>query len=237
MATECLRRTRAAAATYEPRFFVRSPLFWPIARPAEKLADCTEWPDLERLQRVFDGEPPVRFVPARPRPRRKRRGPLKPEELYDARITLERCVPTRLRSWHDLLNALVWASFPRSKRALHERQLRALASRIPPGATRLPATRSREHDALALIDEGGVVVIEAPDRSLSIVFGHALHEGLVLGVRSMVARAVVVGAAHLPDSQAERLALADRLLEQRLRAPELSPDALPRIALAAVMHR
>src|SRR5262249_53007513 len=150
MPLEGLRQTRAEATAYEPRFFQRSALFWPIAWAAAKLADSAEWPSLERLQRVFEGEAPVRFVAASPRPRRRRRGPLDAKALYDARITVDRCVPTRLRSWHDLLNALVWASFPESKRALHARQLAALERRIAPGATRLPPTRSREHDALAL---------------------------------------------------------------------------------------
>jgi hypothetical protein len=228
-----LRVQRAQASAFEPRFFERSERFWPIARAAANFAHLADWPQVSEYGRAFDAEPPVRFVVAAPRPRRQRRaGRVDPKALYDARITLERCVPTRPRTWHDFMNALVWATFPRAKRALHERQLRALASRIPAGATRLPGTRSREHDALALLDEGGVVVLEAPEAPpLRIVFGHALYEGLVLGVRAMVARAVIAPVACLPEGARERVGLGDAVLEARLRAPDLAPEALPRIAL------
>jgi hypothetical protein len=107
-----------------------------------------------------------------------------------------------------------------------------MLGRMPPGATRLPPTRTREHDALALIDEGGVVVLESGGAPpLRVIFGHALYEGLVLDVRAMVARAVVARVAELPDTPQARVALADAALEERLRALRLVPEDLPRIAI------
>jgi hypothetical protein len=107
------------------------------------------------------------------------------------------------------LNALVWASFPRSKLALHERQLRALVARLPPGARTLPPTRSREHDALALIDEGGVVILRDGRAEVEVVFGHALYEGRVLGRGPMTACALPVLVASLPADPRDQVALAD----------------------------
>jgi hypothetical protein len=132
--------------------------------------------------------------------------------MYDARITLDRCVPTRERSWHDLINALVWGTFPRAKRALHARQHRATTERVSRGARTLPPTRTREQDALALIDEGGVVVLASHTGTASaalrdagalramnasgvaeaMIFGHAIYESLVLGVAPAAVAAVVV---------------------------------------------
>ena len=71
-----------------------------------------------QLARAFEGEPVVRFEPPAAKPCCWR---APANERYDARIALERVVPTRARSWHDLLNALVWATFPRAKLALHAR--------------------------------------------------------------------------------------------------------------------
>ena len=228
-----LRVRRAEAAAFDPRFFEKSRLFWPIAPAARAFAECTDWPDPAALTRALSPRARVALVAAAPRPRRQKT-PADARPLYDARIVLDRCVPTRERSWHDLLNALVWATFPRAKAALHERQLRALRARIVPGATRLPDTRSREHDALALIDEGGVVILESPDApARAIVFGHALYEGLVLGVRAMIARAVVANVTPLPANADAQIALADEDLEARLRAPDLVPESLPRFALDA----
>src|ERR1019366_6553976 len=172
----------APAPAFDPRFLLRSPLFWPSAGAARAVVgESAEFPPVESFGRVFArfahvahvahvdsaacgvggiDEPPVRFEQAAPRPRRRgrRKEPIDPRVLYDARITLDRVVPSRAGSWHDLMNALVWGTFPRAQAALHARQHRAISERIEPGARTLPPSRTRELDALALLDEGGVVL-------------------------------------------------------------------------------
>jgi hypothetical protein len=98
--------------------------------------------------------------------------------MYDAQIVNEGVVPTRPGSWHDFLNALVWATFPLSKRALHTRQ----HGLVVPGAPK----REVAGDALALVDEGGVAVVQRK----KLVFGHAIYESLVSGWRPPVAAAI-----------------------------------------------
>ncbi len=229
-----LRAIRRSGGAFDPLFFEKSPLFWPIAQAARTFAREPDWPDVATYARVFGRSPPVRFEAVVPTPRRRRRAAIDPGALYDARITADGCVPTRERSWHDFLNALVWSAFPRSKRALHERQHEALVSRIAPDATRLPAARSREHDALALLDEGGVVRVASPGKRVGVVFGHALYEGLVLGVRSMAARVVEATVDVLPEDEAGWVRVADEALEARLRCGGLVPEVLPRIPLAEI---
>jgi hypothetical protein len=187
------------------------------------------------LTRVFAGDPPVRFVQAPPAPRRRARA-LDPHALYDARITLERVVPTRERSWHDFMNALVWGTFPRAKRALHARQHRAIAARIAPGARTLPPTRTRELDALALLDEGGVIVLG--DDSEMLVFGHAIYESLALGVPPAIVAAVVVGTSTA-RGDADRLAHADGALAAVIEdaARLTTPAELKRVDLASTAPR
>jgi hypothetical protein len=183
------------AVPFDPQFVTRDARFWPLTRAANALCFRADFPPIETLAKVFDGDPPVRFVAATPR--RRRGAPLDARALYDARITLDRAVPTRPRCWHDLMNALVWGAFPLAKRALHARQYRAVARRLAPGARRLPPSRTPEQDALALLDEGGVVLvppdvdIDASSAREVIVFGHAIYESLALGV----APAVVAGIA------------------------------------------
>jgi hypothetical protein len=185
-------------------------LFWPIERAARALSRHPRWPDPEELNRLFEGEPPVGFEQAPPRPRRGHRPP--PETRYDARIALARRVPTRARSWHDLTNALVWAAFPGAKVALHARQHAIIAARLGPDQ-RLPGARTREQDALAMLDEGGAVLLclrarrpeldhaiaqdSTPELAglvergavAAVVFGHAIYEALACG-RSNGLRAV-----------------------------------------------
>ena len=231
------------AAPFDPRFVERSALFWPVARAALALcgpqgegSPFHSFPAVESFGRVFDpldaskGDPqgaprgagqepppPVRFVasPPRIRPRRgRRREAIVVRDLYDARITLDRVVPTRPDSWHDLMNALVWGTFPRAKLALHARQHRAIAERIAPDARTLPPTRTRELDALALLDEGGVV-LPWGDASRPVVFGHAIYESLALGIPPAIVAGVRI----------------DLDIERALRTP-LTIDALPAIDAA-----
>jgi hypothetical protein len=182
------------AAPFDASFPARSPHFWPLARALAALGPGGDFPAVADLGRVFAEQPPVAFVRAAPR---RRRAPLDPRALYDARITLDFEVPTRERCWHDFMNALVWGTFPRAKRALHARQHRAIAARLAPGARTLPPVRTRELDALALLDEGGVVLL--PGRAAPIVFGHAIYESLALGVAP-----AIVAAVEVPEGVATR---------------------------------
>jgi hypothetical protein len=226
-----LHAQRRRQIPFDPRFFERDALLWPLARAASTFVSETSWPDVRSYARAFANEPVVRFEPATPAPRRRREPP-DPTALYDARITRDRCVPTRPACWHDFLNALVWATFPRAKLALHERQLQALLSRLDPQARTLPATRSREHDALALLDEGGAVVLEDGPRRRPVLFGHALYEGLVLGVRPWAAGALKAALPGGPLDAEACVGRADEAIASRLAGGPLLPEVLARLTLS-----
>lgn len=245
---------------WQPRFADKSALFWPIAAASRGFAGCAEWPTVDEIAARLAGPAGVDFVLQPPRPRRAR-GPRDPGALYDAQIVGGR-VPTRARSWHDLLNALVWARFPRAKRALHARQHRAIEARREPSAARLPAARSREQDAIAMVDEGGAAIlcagpsaaalagaladggadrgalVEAIARGAAspVLFGHALYERLVLeGPRVNAAAWVVPCDGALPAEDDARVGLVDAWLAEALARgwPE-SPATLGHVALSAI---
>ena len=205
-----------------------------------------DWPTLEaytelaeRERRARAGElAAVRIAPPEPRPRRSRsRAPLDPRQLYDGRIALEREVPCLRSSYHDLLNVLAWAAFPRAKRALHARQFRALSAWLPAASPQLPNRRTREQDALALFDEGGSVLVlsselgarlsSVPAGTLAIsdaparlvLFGHALMEHVCFErARVRSAALLLTLESPLPEGPAllERVdeAIARRLADE-----------------------
>jgi hypothetical protein len=211
-----LRAVRAQRSEFDARFFERDVRFAPIAEPARLIVAGSEgWPSVARIDEILRDRARIRFVPAKPRPRRQR-GPVRIDDLYDAHIARGE-VPTRERSWHDLLNALVWATFPHAKAALHARQHAAIRVWAKdPVVSRLPNARTRELDALALIDEGGIVLCKGGTRA---IFGHALYEGLVFQTPAMIARALPLDGP---------LTAADSLLAARLTEP-LTPESLPRV--------
>ncbi len=233
----------------------RSPLFWPIEEALGLLAfamtrasggEASEpdagFPQPETIDAALGPRAGIQFERQQPVSRRRRK-PRDPALMYDARIAREGCVPTRPGSWHDLMNALVWATFPLAKRALHERQ----HGLVVPAAPGESARRPRELDALALLDEGGLIVMsEAPlapedapiaerERALeegiatgqatAFVFGHAIYEGLVLGRPAPLASVV---CAH---GEARAIADADRALAAVVadRARIVDPTAMLRL--------
>jgi hypothetical protein len=203
---------------WDPEFGRRSAWLWPVARASARLRGCDDWPSLAQLDALYEelagtrpGAAPLRFAPDL---RTRRRGtPPRDEDRYDGQIALSATVPTRARNWHDLLNALCFASWPRSKRALHARQFAALQRRA--GHERA-GVRTPEQDALTLFDEGGVVVgtlagdapsvhaalsqgelsviavLERQGRACVAPFGHALFEHLVAGLPCPGASARVI---------------------------------------------
>lgn len=219
-----LRKAREAASAFNGRFFEHDARFAAIASVASSFVEYTDWPDTAAIDRALSERAGVRFVAAARRPRRQR-GPVALGDLYDAHIARGE-VPTRERNWHDLLNAIVWATFPKSKRALHTRQHAALQAWARANApaepdadgdarvARLPNARTRELDALALVDEGGVLVAG----NARVIFGHALYEGFVLRVPAMIARGIPLAEA------------TDEALAARLMLP-VTPEELPRVPL------
>jgi hypothetical protein len=152
---------------------------------------------VDEIDRELGARAGVRFVPHQPAARRRRERFA--EDLYEVRIATRREVPTRRDNLHDLCNALAWAAFPASKWALTELVAAVQRARIDGRLGRLPRARTADHDRLALIDEGGVLVAGesagsaeealAAGRARALVFGHALVEHALTG------RVAVTGAA------------------------------------------
>lgn len=183
-----------------------APAFWPLSAAFASLRAHEAWPDVGAIDHALArgltnvSGIPLRFERQTQKPSRASKNNSKNklrcrDELYDARIDREGVVPTRAGSWHDLFNALVWATFPRAKAALAWRQHRALLARLPETFERLPPTRTAEQDALTLLDEGGGLVIVAHGRGEEVartieggacpqdaafaIFGHAVYEHLL----------------------------------------------------------
>lgn len=208
-----------------------APCFAAVRTIMEGLLADERWPTLAELS-VVAGLPCEADVGGGPR-----RGLRSRAKLYDALIAERGVLPTRAENWHDLFNVVSWAAFPEAKRALHARQFRRLAERVPELYDKLPGARTDEQSALTRLDEGGMLVA-LPDlaqlaaltdmlQALAVareplthahlapfgascrIFGHALHEHLALG--GLVPRAALVVLAVPPSELDTTLAahLAD----------------------------
>ncbi|HSD60727.1 MAG TPA: DUF3025 domain-containing protein, partial [Burkholderiales bacterium] len=146
-------RLSAGVDPWEPGFLLRSPMLESLRTAAAPLGDLPAWPRHDELNALPPGPAgwprnarglPIRFVSPP--------GPGAAQSLYEQEIAAFGRVPTRGGNWHDLFNALVWISFPRSKSALNARHCAAREARAE------ASRRSPVEDALAGFDESGVAV-------------------------------------------------------------------------------
>jgi hypothetical protein len=227
---------------WDAQFLERSSLLGALRELAQPLLGGQSWPTLEAYSAFAEAErraraPELAAVRFTPPVRRQRSAAIELGQLYDGRIALFGEVPCVGSSYHDFLNVLAWAAFPRAKRALHARQYRALLGWLPPAAAQLPNRRTREQDALALFDEGGSVLVVAPEWAARledpdarhrlvgeagvrvVLFGHAIVEHVCFESSPVSSAALVLHAkAPLPDGRA-LLELCDRELAARLEDP------------------
>ena len=131
-----------------------------------------------------------------------------------AACCVEKSVPTRPDNLHDLLNALTWARFPRAKHALCVRQVRQAQERGVVDGLRV---RTREQDACAMLDEGGLIL--GPTQHA--FFGHAALEDAVVG-RDLRPFLVHVDSDDLDDGLTRLLTAAQPIPRVRERHAVMS---------------
>jgi hypothetical protein len=178
----------------------------------------------------------LRFVP-------QEYGKLPFEAQYEPRCFLKGEVPTRANNWHDLLNALVWFTFPGAKAAINVRHFRAQTeARDDSGRSQRGAVR----DTNTLLDESGVIV-PCADAELAgllrgfqwkelfwqrraevkssmgfYVFGHGLYEKALQPYRGMTGQGLLLPVApeFFKWPLMDRLAHLDEKLAEYLSASQ-----------------
>jgi hypothetical protein len=136
---------------WDPAFLARSPMLEPLGLHAESLRQASDWPEPSAVERLLSsravltaGGAPLRLVSN------------VSSEPYEIRIRERGEMHYRERDWHDLFNALVWTSYPRTKAALNDAQYAAMAAEPSRAGIH---RRGARRDALTLFDENGAVVV------------------------------------------------------------------------------
>ena len=209
-------------------------MFKPLRPAGLAFSKLSEWPTLDVCQRLLAGKGitnaaglPLRFVSQGPKSGR-------PEDKYEARIYLQGEVQVRSKNWHDLLNVLVWLTFPKSKAALNRRHFLSASESEEKGEK----NRGPVRDALTLFDEGGVIVACSDSRLTQLLvefnwkklfwgkrdaviscmrfflFGHAIYEKALQPFTGVTGRAVIFPVAE--DFFAAALEHQLQLLDEKL---------------------
>lgn len=244
---------------WDPHFFARSIMFEPLRIHGGALA-TSKWPTARDLQTVLaqihttpltHSGVRLSFVPQAEKAVRF-------EDKYEPRVYLKGEVQIRDRSWHDVLNALVWLTFPRAKAAINARHYQALRQQLARGAP----NRGPAQDAMTLFDEGGVIVASHDPALLQLIedrqwkalfwrerqrlmrnvrfylFGHAIYEKALKPFTGITARGMLLGVDEefLTLPLASQLRHIDSLAAVRLADPErtTAPGDFPPVPILGV---
>lgn len=166
------------------------------------------------------------------------------EAQYEPRCYLSGEVQTRADNWHDLLNALVWLTFPKAKAAINTRHYQALTE-----LAALPETSSERgavRDTNTLLDESGVIVAYADDELAGLLrsfqwrelfwhrreqvqasmgfylFGHGLYEKALQPYIGMTAQGLLLAVEQefFAWPQAQQRSYLDSRLADYLASPQ-----------------
>jgi len=136
--------------------WLQSSLFAPL-HPVLASLEGDEFPSVHACNALLESrQPPItvqrglplRFVP-------QECGKRVFEEQYEPRCYLKGEVQMREYNWHDLLNALVWLTFPKAKAAINARHYQVLMAAFADTSSQ----RGTARDMNTLFDESGVVVV------------------------------------------------------------------------------
>jgi len=235
------------APEWDREALLQSPLFYPLYPQLAKF-DTANLPTLENCNALLKFiQPPVkvqsgallRFVS-------QEGGKLPFERQYEPRCYLSGEVPTRANNWHDLLNSLVWLTFPKSKAAINARHYHALTKQGSADKVVSGSERGAVRDVNTLLDESGVIVVHSNTELASLlrnfqwkelfwqqreqvkagmgfyIFGHGLYEKALQPYIGMTGQGLLLSVSpeffcwHL----AKRLAHIDSCLAEYLAVPE-----------------
>jgi PAS domain-containing protein len=222
---------------------LQSPLFAAL-HPILASLEEEQFPTLQTCNALLARQPgitvqqgwPLRFIAQPP-------GKQSFELQYEPRCYLKGELQMRENNWHDLFNALVWMTFPKSKAAINARHYHAINNNAAMGAT--GSQRGAMRDTNTLLDESGVIVAcsDAEMRMLLenfqwqelfwrhrervksgmgfYIFGHGLYEKAMRPFVGITGQGVVltVAPAFFTWSLPRQLAHLDKLLAGNLAMP------------------
>ena len=227
---------------WNPATLLRSELFTPLHsvlaqfknRSFPIMADCNALLAGRQPPVTVQRALPLRFVAHEP-------GKLLFERQYEPRCYLNGEVQMREQEWHDLLNALVWMTFPKAKAAINARHYHALIS-----AAEINNQRGAARDMATLLDESGVIVVSADEELNNFlrdfqwkelfwrrreqvnaamgfyIFGHGLYEKGLQPYIGMTGQGLLLTVEQdfFTWPLARRLAYLDKRVADYLNAPE-----------------
>ena len=250
------------ADIWQSHFYQTSELFNPISSAFLQMEHTeNHWPELQEYQGLLNSlsapvinnkQLPIQFV-------KQSMECNAFEDQYEPRIYLKGEVQTRLNSWHDFFQVLVWHTFPKTKVMLNTLHYQASIKRLKENNNN--KQRSTVENFLTLFDECGIVIVSHKNELLQKItdfqweslfwnhrnefnsniecftFGHAMYEKALKPYIGMTANAMLIPVeqSFFNMDYKDKILTIDNLIIEKLNSEKiLSPKILTPLPILGV---
>jgi len=92
------------------------------------------------------------------------------EDQYEPRVYLKKELQTRTENWHDFFNAMIWMSFPQTKKTLNSLHYKTASNRD------VGTNRSTLENRITQFDECGAIIVTTNKILLELIRKHQWNE-------------------------------------------------------------
>jgi len=144
--------------------FHNSPILHQLSALTRNFSNYTNWPTLSDYQSIFK----LKHIGITPVAQATHIESF--EDQYEPRVYLKQELQTRTENWHDFFNAMVWLSFPNTKKKLNSLHFDTASNREP------GTNRSTLENRITQFDECGAVIITSNKNLLELIQNHQWKE-------------------------------------------------------------
>jgi len=145
---------------WTPSVFKTSPIIKQLASVTRYFSQMKNWPTINEYKKLFEREKIM------VKPVAQAKNIMSYEDQYEPRIYLKNELQTRTENWHDFFNALIWLSFPKTKKVLNK--LHFSQSSI----SNIKGKRSLLENRITQFDECGAIIISSDEKLLNLIRQH-----------------------------------------------------------------
>lgn len=145
---------------WDTAVFNTSPILRELSNLTRYFADFSNWPSLDDYKNIF-ARNKIGIIPVT-----QSVSIDSFEDQYEPRVYLKKELQTRTENWHDFFNALVWLSFPNTKKTLNSLHFDTASNRKP------GTNRSTLENRITQFDECGAIIISSNNKLLELIRNH-----------------------------------------------------------------
>jgi len=149
---------------WDTSVFNTSPIIKQLSNLTRHFASFSNWPSLNDYKNIF-AQNKIEIIPVAQSISIERF-----EDQYEPRVYLKKELQTRTKNWHDFFNALVWLSFPNTKKTLNSLHFDTSSNRAP------GTNRSTLENRITQFDECGAVIVSSNNKLLDLIRNHQWKE-------------------------------------------------------------